>query len=427
MQPGKITLDRIAFKALASETRINILKTLDLKPMTVSELSRKIAMNKATTYEHLGKLVDAGLVKRREDKNKWVYYKLTWKGKNILHPETVKIALTLCATLILIIVLFAAISYNKVDKEKDTTPPKISNWEIVSNDTNTNYLKANFVGEAEISVLVKDYGEYNSGIDNQATKLWYGIASNKNLIEPNIIDWISIETEVDENQITGRIKDVPWKDYEGKYLYLKCFAEDIEKNNATSIFKEYINPIDAPDLTVSENIKIDYDYKQYNKTGESEIIINATIFNRGTKNATEIKIGFYEENPDNNNDGIVDNNTGLIGYDIISVNASDSSNATIKWHTRYINSSNVSVFADPKNEVVELEETNNMQQKRLPYELFEHEYPSGDNETAQSRPPKEGDEAKSLTSGSICLLIIAFPIVIAIFIILSHWLSKKFK
>jgi hypothetical protein len=51
-------------------------------------------MNKATIHEHLSKLHDAGLVKRKErEGHKWVYYKLTWNGTSLLHPENTRIAI----------------------------------------------------------------------------------------------------------------------------------------------------------------------------------------------------------------------------------------------------------------------------------------------------------------------------------------------
>ncbi len=65
----KITLDKKAFDVLASETRINILKKLDLRRMTVSELSKTLNLSKSTVYEHLEKLVDANFVKKNDDNN----------------------------------------------------------------------------------------------------------------------------------------------------------------------------------------------------------------------------------------------------------------------------------------------------------------------------------------------------------------------
>jgi DNA-binding transcriptional ArsR family regulator len=92
---GKITLDAQAFKALASDTRLQLMKLLDRRPMTVSELSRETTLNKATLLEHLEKLSAASLAERLEDERKWVYYQLTWRGKRILHPEKITIALML--------------------------------------------------------------------------------------------------------------------------------------------------------------------------------------------------------------------------------------------------------------------------------------------------------------------------------------------
>ncbi len=97
----KITLDREMFKALASETRLDILRTLDGKKLGLNEISSKINLNKATLHEHLSKLNEAGLVKRKErEGHKWVYYKLTWKGESLLHPENTKIVVMFSLTFI---------------------------------------------------------------------------------------------------------------------------------------------------------------------------------------------------------------------------------------------------------------------------------------------------------------------------------------
>ena len=91
----KITLDRKIFEALASETRVNILKSLDERPKTIAELSRELSFSKSSLHEHLSKMLKVGLVERQEY-SKWVYYKLTDKGKSILHPhERLKILVLL--------------------------------------------------------------------------------------------------------------------------------------------------------------------------------------------------------------------------------------------------------------------------------------------------------------------------------------------
>ena len=97
----KITLDQESFKALASDVRVGILKRLDVRRETVTDLSNLIALSKPTLLEHLEKLQNAGLVKRVDEGRKWIYYELSDKGRKILHPERVAITLALSAAVVL--------------------------------------------------------------------------------------------------------------------------------------------------------------------------------------------------------------------------------------------------------------------------------------------------------------------------------------
>lgn len=83
---SKVTLDRETFKALASETRLQILHALDERRKTGSELARELELNKATVHEHLQTLVAAGLVTKKDEGRKWVYWELSWEGSKLLHP-----------------------------------------------------------------------------------------------------------------------------------------------------------------------------------------------------------------------------------------------------------------------------------------------------------------------------------------------------
>ena len=84
----RITLDAETFRALASTTRLAVLKALDERRKTLSELARDLMLNKATVHEHLQLLSAAELVKKRDDEGrKWIYYELTWRGQKILHPQ----------------------------------------------------------------------------------------------------------------------------------------------------------------------------------------------------------------------------------------------------------------------------------------------------------------------------------------------------
>jgi len=88
----KVSLDIDSFKALASETRLDILRALDGKKMNLTDICHATNLHKMTLHEHLGKLTEAGFINRIErEGHKWVYYKLSWKGESLLHPENTHI------------------------------------------------------------------------------------------------------------------------------------------------------------------------------------------------------------------------------------------------------------------------------------------------------------------------------------------------
>ena len=63
--------------------------------------------HKATLHEHLAQLHEAGLVKKKErEGHKWVYYKLTWKGEGLLHPENTRIVVMFSVTFVSLFVAF---------------------------------------------------------------------------------------------------------------------------------------------------------------------------------------------------------------------------------------------------------------------------------------------------------------------------------
>lgn len=109
----KVTLDRGTFKALASESRIAILKSLDERRKTASELSQGLGATVQAVAEHLNSLRSAGLVERRESGRKWVYYELTEKGRAVLHPDTKKFWVLVALSLI----AFTAAFYRPVLQE----------------------------------------------------------------------------------------------------------------------------------------------------------------------------------------------------------------------------------------------------------------------------------------------------------------------
>ena len=81
----EVTLDRDDIAALASGVRVAILKTLDTRPMTTSELADGLGLARSTVHEHLTVLADADLV-THENARKWRDYTLTRRARRVLHP-----------------------------------------------------------------------------------------------------------------------------------------------------------------------------------------------------------------------------------------------------------------------------------------------------------------------------------------------------
>ncbi|RLI88348.1 MAG: hypothetical protein DRO76_00560 [Candidatus Altiarchaeales archaeon] len=120
----KIVLDRETFKALAVDTRVKILKILDERQHTLTDLAEELGMAPSTIKEHLDRLVSAGLIKQIDKGRKWKYYRLTSKGKQILNPYEKKVWIILATTLV---ALFVSV-YKLLFKLQGLVTP--ISWEI---------------------------------------------------------------------------------------------------------------------------------------------------------------------------------------------------------------------------------------------------------------------------------------------------------
>lgn len=98
-QDEKFALRPEDFRILASDTRVQILKILDGRAMTGTELGKRLDLEKSTVHQHLEKLVEGGLVTRREDDRLWVYYDLSPRGRRLLHPPRAGFTLLLSGSL----------------------------------------------------------------------------------------------------------------------------------------------------------------------------------------------------------------------------------------------------------------------------------------------------------------------------------------
>jgi len=101
MEDEEFRVSKNLLKTLTVETRTNILKALERRPMTASELSRFLGKHVTTVTEHLDLLKDSELVERVERPGrKWVYYKLTKPGEQILCPKSYRWVFVLTVTFI---------------------------------------------------------------------------------------------------------------------------------------------------------------------------------------------------------------------------------------------------------------------------------------------------------------------------------------
>ena len=98
--PGEIVLDKKTFEALAMDSRVKILKALKEHQKTQSQIATELGLAVSTVAEHVDKLEKAGLVHRKEGKNKWVYLELTWKGERVISNEPNKGVFVLALVLV---------------------------------------------------------------------------------------------------------------------------------------------------------------------------------------------------------------------------------------------------------------------------------------------------------------------------------------
>lgn len=100
----RVELDKKSLFALASDTRLEILKKLQPMRRTVSQLSEALDIDKAAIHRHLKKMEEGGLVVRQEDHG-FVYYGLSWKARDLMSPnENTKIVILISSALVFSIV-----------------------------------------------------------------------------------------------------------------------------------------------------------------------------------------------------------------------------------------------------------------------------------------------------------------------------------
>jgi len=100
----RVELDKKSLFALASDTRVDILKSLQPMRRTVTQLAESLGIDKSAVHRHLKKLEEGGLVKRYEDHG-FVYYGLSWKARDLMSPtENTKVIVLLSSSWIFILI-----------------------------------------------------------------------------------------------------------------------------------------------------------------------------------------------------------------------------------------------------------------------------------------------------------------------------------
>ncbi len=357
----KITLDTETFKVLASETRINILKKLDKSQLTVSDLARVMEMSKATLYEHLEKLIGVGLIKKKEDGRKWVYYKLTWKGKNIVHPERTKIAIALTVFILVFIIVssFYIISggyKSLLPEEKDITNQSTVSIEFeVMDDINENTISTN-------KIIISIHK--NIDLNKSTIEIEYSIQEDYTKNIDSIKDWYDLRWELIQNKISTELPSLNWSKYADNYLYIKCKIKENTGNYIQNIYVEYIETIfeNSVDLSIK---KSDVEFRKNIDTIPREnfqnIPIRIKIHNTGPYDVKNISFTIFSEEPDHNFDGLVDNfNNSILTKQIDLIEAHKVKNIEIDIVLNLSKTETFWICIDPNNDINESNEFNNI-------------------------------------------------------------------
>ena len=105
----KVALDKRLLFALASDTRLEMLKALQSNRRTVSQFAELLGIDKAAVYRHLKKLEEGGFVVRAEDHG-FVYYALTWRSRDILNPnDKTKIVILISTSMVCLMALMVVV------------------------------------------------------------------------------------------------------------------------------------------------------------------------------------------------------------------------------------------------------------------------------------------------------------------------------
>jgi len=120
-------INKQTLKALSSDSRLAIMKSLTERRKMSAELQRQLNLSGSTIVGHLGILEQSGLVKRIETGHKWIYYDLTKKGLDLVKPSfPVQFVLMLTLGVVLVFGGFVKYSINTFAPLQMEAAPKLA-------------------------------------------------------------------------------------------------------------------------------------------------------------------------------------------------------------------------------------------------------------------------------------------------------------
>lgn len=393
----KIKLSQDEFRVLASNTRIDILKLLDESQLTVSDISRRLDMNKATVHEHLSKLMEVGLVKKDDSPRKWVYYSLTWKGKNLLHPERVRVMVSLAVILTVIVVgalLIALTTDLVINEPPDSGDPPLAQttvdvfWDETGSD---NMFDIHVKASTALTIAqVKDLQMY---IEDNANTMTY--------TEPVEVDW-AWESDV----IHLYDYDDELDEYRGDYLYVEGVLVDDRAVERPFSLRRYLAP---------EGIEIDLrispagiDINTSLLLEEGKVTISFEVENEGTVDVNDTCVEVFSVHPRFKASGFPTYGSPYL-WEIFNQTVTVPVNGTqlisFDVPVTQLFRRGIMVVVDPDNEMPESPLENNMVTSELPREVTDY-----NAETAS-------DSVEGGTNLGIVAIMVAFIILVVLVLV----------
>jgi DNA-binding transcriptional ArsR family regulator len=397
----KIKLSQDEFRVLASNTRIEILKLLDESQFTVSDISRKLDMNKATVHEHLSKLMEVGLVKKDDSPRKWVYYQLTWKGRNLLHPERVRVMVSLGIMLTVIVVgaLLIALSTDFVTTSPPDGPdlPQTRTMDVAwgEADSADTYDVHVHTSSALTVTQVKDLRMY---VEPDAVSMTYRT--------PIELSWA---WESDVIHIYDYDDDL--EEHEGNFLYIEGTLLDEKAVEWPFTLRRYLLPTGWEiDLRISPlGISIDT-----SNLTEGVVGITFEVENRGNMEVNDTLVEVFSILPSYKALSFPTYGSPYL-WEVFNTTVclpvNGSKTVTFNVPAKELWRKGVMVVIDPDNAMPEMPVENNMAMEELPRDVTEY------NTEEASDSTEGGDLNLGFVAIMVAVIIIAVLVVVALLVL----------